>query len=139
MTGKQRRRVHKAGECIIIDTTYNTNKYGLYLTLICIENEHSKTEIVAWALTTGQKTEDYAWINNCFLDAVHPFHPKVSTIPHTPLDQTQVTLEHYLSNVRVPHSEPCTISYSKCTRVYLEIYSSCFPLYLTLHTTGCHD
>ncbi|GFP91488.1 protein far1-related sequence 5 [Phtheirospermum japonicum] len=66
------------GDAIVFDTTYNTNKYGLYLAPFVGVNNHRQTIVFGCGLISDQSTDSFVWLFKKFLEAM-PYNapPKV--------------------------------------------------------------
>src|SRR5271170_4952788 len=58
------------GDVLIVDCTYNTNRFGLPMCVIVGVDNQNKTFISAIAFTRSEDTRHYSWIMGAIKDAV---------------------------------------------------------------------
>jgi hypothetical protein len=67
MSPMQRELYSKYNDVIIVDTTYNTNRFQLMLCIITIIDNNYKTRIVACAIIDDETLDTYRWIFDTML------------------------------------------------------------------------
>ena len=62
MSFTQRELYNKYNDIMIVDTTYNTNKFQMMLCIITVIDNNYKTRIVACVIIKDETIETYRWI-----------------------------------------------------------------------------
>src|SRR5947207_12926312 len=67
MSPIQRELYSKYNDVLIIDTTYNTNRFQMMLCVIAVIDNNYKTRIVACAIIEDETLDTYRWIFDSIL------------------------------------------------------------------------
>ena len=68
MSPIQRELYNKYNDIVIIDTTYNTNRFQMMLCIITVIDNNYKTRIVACAVIEDETVDTYRWILDSILN-----------------------------------------------------------------------
>src|SRR5262249_16134365 len=68
MSPLQRELYNKYNDVVIIDTTYNTNRFQMMLCIITVIDNNYKTRIVACAIIEDETVDTYRWIFDSILN-----------------------------------------------------------------------
>ena len=68
MSPIQRELYNKYNDVVIIDTTYNTNRFQMMLCIITVIDNNYKTRIVACAIIEDETVDTYRWILDSILN-----------------------------------------------------------------------
>ncbi|XP_041999830.1 protein FAR1-RELATED SEQUENCE 5-like [Salvia splendens] len=72
------------GDVVVLDSTYNTNKYGMIFTPFVGVNHHHQTIVFGCGFLSDEKTESYIWLLNKFIEAMPTSAPKAIIIDQDP-------------------------------------------------------
>jgi len=62
MSPKQRELYDKFNDVVIVDTTYNTNRFQMLLCIVAVIDNNYRTRIVASAIIENETLDTYSWI-----------------------------------------------------------------------------
>jgi hypothetical protein len=62
-------------DVVINDNTSQTNRYRMYLSLMIVVDNHTRSRMVATAVVSDETKETYQWILECLLRATNGFAP----------------------------------------------------------------
>lgn len=64
------------GDVVWFDTSFNTNKYGLYFAMFSGVNHHGQTVIFGCGFIRDQTTDSFLWLMDKWLEGMSGQHPK---------------------------------------------------------------
>ena len=89
------------------DNTCCTNWFDMYLTLLVVINNNTKTRLVAQSLSDDKTTKSYKWFLDCFMNATHNTTPKALFSDADPALSSAIVsklpiMQHFLFGSLVP-------------------------------------